>query len=109
MLDDEIRAQLSRRNDCPVEWCARMWLDHGGGGQPPEEWVHQDERGFALPHGASLSRDQEGAAPVTWLLHVEWDGTTCAVRQDTDLRAMAARLRDVAAAIDDVASLTVGP
>jgi hypothetical protein len=103
--DDEFRAQLRRRIDCPVEWCAGIWLDHGGEGQPPELWVHQDENGFALPNGASLWRDQEGSGPVTWLLYIEWDGTNCAVRCDTELGAMVARLREIASAIDDVAAL----
>lgn len=103
--DDEFRAQLRRRIDCPVEWCAGIWLDHGGEGQPPEQWVHQDEFGFVLPHGATLFRDQEGSSPVSWLLHIEWEGTNCAVRCDTKLGAMAARLREIASAIDDVAAL----
>lgn len=105
MSDEELRSLLSRRIDCPVPWCAGRWVDHGGEGQPPERWVHQDDDGFALPHGATLARDQEGAGPVTWSLYVEWDGTTSAVRNDTDLRRIAQVLRDLAASVEDVAAL----
>ncbi|WP_404433152.1 hypothetical protein LG299_02345 [Microbacterium lacus] len=103
---DEIAAKIRRRIDCPVEWCAGAWLEHGGEGQPPEQWVHSDLHGFRLPHGATLSRDQEGSGPLTWLLHAEWDGTSLLVRHGTDLHQIAAELRAMADAINDVAALT---
>lgn len=65
--------------------------------------MHDDAEGFELPHGATLSRDQEGTRPVNWQLHMRWEGSTVAVRYNDDPRAIAALLRDIAFAIDAVA------
>lgn len=102
MTGDEALERAARQIDCPVEWCAGGWLEHGGGGQSPEDWVHQDALGFNLPFGAHLDRDQQGTGPVTWMLSLECDGVRSPVRSDADIHALASMLRRLADAVDDV-------
>lgn len=73
-LPPELADQLGRRIDCPVSWCSGIWLEHGGDGASPDEWVHDDPKGIALPYGAHLYRSQMGAGPVEWSLTVDGDG-----------------------------------
>lgn len=73
-LSGDWRAQLRRRIDCPVPWCDGRWLQHGGDGAAPDDWVHDEEYATTLPHGAHLSRSQVGAGPIEWSLAIEGDG-----------------------------------
>ncbi|WP_344049836.1 hypothetical protein [Microbacterium aoyamense] len=51
-----------------MTWCSGRWLDHGGDGEPPERWLHADDDGIDLPHGAILYQSQEGAGPGSVML-----------------------------------------
>lgn len=104
MTKNEAVANSGRQIECPVEWCRGDWYQHGGEGQHPEDWVHDDGEGFELPHGARLSRDQEGTRPVSWRLQMQWEGSTFAVGQHTDPEQLASFLRAIAAEIDSVAA-----
>jgi hypothetical protein len=92
------RAEFERRIACPVLWCDGRWLEHGGDGQPPELWLHEDESGMEIAPGAVLTRAQEGSAPVVWSLAV--DGN-CVLDFD-DPRALARRLRLLADAVSAI-------
>ena len=103
MIDDAelaaMRRDMRRRIACPVPWCDGRWLDHGGDGCAPDEWLHTDG-GIDLPHGASLLRSQIGASPVEWSLAIDGDSGSMSVYQDTDPATFAHRLRQIADAID---------
>lgn len=96
--DDALR-DIRRRIDCPVLWCSGRWLEHGGDGQGPEDWVHDDEQGYALPHGAELHRSQIGAGPVEWTLNMRGEGASFTLELSTPAK-YARRLRDIADEID---------
>lgn len=104
MTDAEWRAQIERRIACPIEWCSGRWLQHGGEGQSPDQWIHEDDDGIALVHGAKLHRDQEGVGPVTWALYIECDGTTSTVLAATALGNLADVLSDLSGAIRRIAT-----
>jgi hypothetical protein len=89
-------AMLNRRIDCPIDWCGGRWFEHGGEGDDPDTWLHEEEPGIELPHGASLRRSQVGSGPVMWSLAIPFDEDQYGIRSFGD-RATAARwLRDMA-------------
>jgi len=96
--EEDARQAMARRIECPVAWCDGAWLDHGGQGAPPDEWVHTGADAIDLPGGASLSRWSEGAGPVVWSLFIGAQ----AVADGTDLAAIAAQLRQIADAVEHV-------
>lgn len=101
MMFEEELDSIRRRIDCPVEWCSGRWIEHGGDGAAPDEWVHSDDRGVELGCGATLLRDQLGAGPVTWMLHAEHDGQRFAFTTATSPGEIARTLRDLADRIDE--------
>lgn len=98
MPDDEL-AMLARRIDCPVPWCSGLWIDHGGDGADPGQWLHEDEHGTDLPHGAFLGRSQLGGGPVEWSLTMRGDGAQYSMFSAGDPAEFAQILRDIADAI----------
>lgn len=34
------RENHERRIDCPISWCTGRWIEHGGYGEEPDQWVH---------------------------------------------------------------------
>ncbi len=52
--------------DCPIEWCSGNRNEHGGFGDPPEEWLHTDGAGTDVGHGAVLYRSRLGSGPDKW-------------------------------------------
>lgn len=83
---------------CPIEWCTGRVGDHGGYGDGPEDWVHSDD-GAEVVHGAALYRSREGAGPDLW----ELVAGGAVVARGADLRVLAVKLRDIAAAVEEVA------
>lgn len=81
--------------DCPIEWCAGYLLDHGGTGEAPDEWYHSSA-GITLPHGLMLVRAAHASGPERWII----EGRGYELVQDADLHVIAARLHEVASAID---------
>lgn len=102
---DGWRVQVHRRIDCPVAWCAGRWLQHGGDGAAPEDWVHDEEIAMLLPHGAQLTRSKVGAGPIEWSLLLPGDGDASFSLEPMRPASYAAWLRDIAAAIDASVSL----
>lgn len=102
---DGWRIEIHRRIDCPVSWCAGRWLQHGGDGAEPEDWVHDEETAILLPHGAQLTRSQVGAGPTEWSLLMPGDGGASFSLEPMSPQAYAAWLRDIATAINASGSL----
>lgn len=98
MSDEQTAAQLRQRFECPVSWCTGSWLDHGGDGTGPDEWLHSDD-GREIVHGAALYRSREGAGPDMW----EMVAGGQVVARGHDLARLAEVLRDLAGAVDTLA------
>lgn len=98
-LTPEEHAAIERRIDCPVPWCRGGWLEHGGDGLPPEQWLHEEDHGHDLGHDAWIGRSQQGAGPIEWSFVMDRHNITDA-HDPHDLSAM---LRSVADAIDAIA------
>ncbi|SBS70777.1 hypothetical protein [uncultured Microbacterium sp.] len=63
-------SHLNRLIDCPLDWCVGYAHDHGGLGDPPDQWLHSDGSGVVVAGGATLCRSQVGAGPSRWVLAV---------------------------------------
>lgn len=61
--------------DCPIGWCVGNRNEHGGFGDPPDEWMHTDGQGTEVGHNAVLYRSRLGSGPDKW--EVAIDGITC--------------------------------
>lgn len=94
--DAELRAAMRRRIDCPLPWCSGTWLDHGGDGQPPSDWIHASEDPAPIGGGAGVIRQQDGGGAEAWSLIV---GPSIAAEADSR-DALAAQLRSWAASVD---------
>ena len=95
-----VREEIERRIDCPLDWCAGAWLAHGGDGAEPDQWLHEAEHAIGLPHGAGLDRSRLGAGPDEWSLAMQGDGARYSMGTALDPRELAVMLRDVADAVD---------
>lgn len=96
MSDDEALERIERRIDCPLEWCHGAWLEHGGDGSDPDQWVHEAHAGIELGHGAALYRTREGAGPDQWSFI--WGGQSIAWGHEP--ARLARMLREVADAVE---------
>jgi hypothetical protein len=90
---------MGHRIECPVEWCAGSWIDHGGDGAGPNEWLHSDD-GREIVHGAALYRSRRGTGEDVW----EMIAGGHVLARGRDLARLAVVLRDIAGAVDTLAS-----
>lgn len=102
----DARSDRSRAIDCPIPWCEGRWLDHGGDGGAPHDWVHHGnlvalDDIAALPESTAFTeRVQFGSGAPGWTGHIHVGGGAF----EEGLAVIAAALRRTADRLDEAAS-----